>query len=199
MSVRLFNPRWVYIGEVSEENQNILSDALADFIEDDNNFHNYWEKNCNNLTSFRSSKNDNVDWDTLKKCLYPNITEFLNEMKPVVENVSMKFDGMWINKYKKGAYQEIHDHATLRCNLVMVYIYKAVGDECFTFYNPDREIDKLGLDYCFDTMNQRTVSPTLKTGDVIIFPSHYHHMVKPNMMDEERITISSNFFMKPQT
>ena len=34
MSVRLFNPRWVYMGEVSKENQNILTDALADFIED---------------------------------------------------------------------------------------------------------------------------------------------------------------------
>ena len=77
--------------------------------------------------------------------------------------VNVKLERPWINLYQKGYFQEIHDHATLRCNLIMVYIYKSVGDECFTFYNPDREIDKLGLDYCFDTMNQRTVSPTLNS------------------------------------
>tara|TARA_E500000331_G_C17049107_1_gene623114 strand:- start:68 stop:667 length:600 start_codon:yes stop_codon:yes gene_type:complete len=197
MTVKLFNPHWFYQGQLSDKDRNILSDTYDDFISDNDNFHNYWEESCNNLTSFRSSTNNSIDWNVFKNCLYSNITEFINEMKPRTSDVSIKFDGVWINKYKKGAYQEVHDHATLRCNLVMVYIYKSTGDECFTIYNPDREIDKLGLDYCFDTMNQRTISPSLKTGDILIFPSHYHHMVKPNLKDEERITISSNFFVRP--
>ena len=39
--------------------------------------------------------------------------------------------------------------------------------------------------------------PDVKQGDVIIFPSHYLHLVSPHRGTKTRITISANFNLVP--
>ena len=164
---------------------------------DDKNFRSAWD-DCDNLTSYKSPTNSDVDWDKFFLYIRPNIQEFFDHMNPKVQDLSMNYLGSWVNKYRKGDHQEVHNHADLNCNLVMVYIYKSQNHNCFKFYDPDCYEHKFRLDNCFNFLYSPKITPNLNSGDMIIFPSYYHHMVSPNRSDDERITISANLFVEPK-
>ena len=64
--------------------------------------------------------------------------EFLKEMYPKKEPLVSPTEA-WVNKYKKGGFQENHDHVLSPnhehfCNLSFIYFYQ-VNDSNFEFYN----------------------------------------------------------------
>ena len=199
MTVEMFSPRWYYRGTISEENQERIKKSFSKFIEEDKNFANKEEWNCNVLTSYQVPTNESADWDTFLECVRPCVTEFMEEMKPKM-NLTIKPQEGWVNKYRKGHYQETHCHSVPFCNLAMVYFYQMEDKECpyFKFYNnwyPQYKAS--GLDDAFTIPTSWTVSPRANQGDLIIFPAHYPHMVSPNREDCERVTISANMYVMP--
>ena len=73
----------------------------------------------------------------------------------------MNYLGSWVNKYRKGDHQEVHNHADLNCNLVMVYVYKSQNNNCFKFYDPDCYEHKFRLDNCFNFLYSPKITPNL--------------------------------------
>lgn len=123
-----------------------------------------------------------------------NWKDFINLYKPNLDIVSDRLNSKfnftmydpWINLYKTGQFQEIHDHSD---NDMSCVFFKSSGDE-FYFYdrnsiNLSRSMKKL-LNYG-DSYTVRAES-----GDIMFFPSHMLHGVCPSKT-LERTTMSVNF------
>ena len=50
-----------------------------------------------------------------------------------------------------------------------------------------------GMDRIFNDYNYQHITPPLKKGSLIIFPSWISHYVLPNKTDKRRATIAANF------
>ena len=192
MTIKYFSPSWYYHGKLPKLQREKIVRTFSDFIKDDNNFENKNQWHCNILTSYDTdSKGER--WDTFQECVYPCVKEFMDMMKPR-HDLDIRMKGAWVNRYKKGHHQEIHEHTWTDVNMAMVYFYKSNNDESFKFHNNTfSNYASSGLFDCFDIPNISKISPDVREGDVIIFPAHYYHMVSPNITNEERITISANF------
>jgi hypothetical protein len=197
MTIKMFCPKWYYLGTVPLKNQEKIKDKFSHFILNDNNFLTPDDWECNVLSSYQNEKNSDAPWDIFLKEIEPCMTEFLREMYPK-SNPQLVTTDAWINKYKRGGFQENHDHILSVndprfCNLSLVYFYQ-VDDTNFKFYNREYgEYKKSGLDDVFQISIENFTSPQVKNGDLIIFPSHYEHLVNKNTGKKDRITISINF------
>ena len=83
----------------------------------------------------------------------------------------------------------------------MVYLYDIPDDNDVGFrfwYDDHSKYKKAGLVHMH--LNYPVVpgvTPKVKQGDLLIFPSHYAHYVAPNKNDKPRITFSGNLFVVP--
>ena len=156
----------------NQESKRIRS-IFSDYISDDSNYLTPSGWQCNVLSTYGHDNNPNAPWDEFANEIEPCMIEFLKEMYPKKEPL-MSPTEIWVNKYKKGGFQENHDHVLSPnhehfCNLSFIYFYQ-VNDSNFEFYNREySEYIKSGLDDVFRVSVERFTSPQVKTGDVIIF------------------------------
>ena len=192
MTIKYFSPNWYYHGKLPMLQREKIIKAFSDFINDDNNFQNKNQWSCNVLTSYDTDGKD-MRWKTFQDCVSPCIKEFMDSMRPRCD-LDIRMKGAWINRYRKGDHQEMHEHTWPDVNIAMVYFYTTNYDNSFKFHNDTfSNYASSGLFDCFDIPNMSKISPEVREGDVIMFPAHYYHMVAPNMADLERVTISANF------
>lgn len=98
---------------------------------------------------------------------------------------------IWLNRYRKGQYQESHNH--VGNDISFNYVLKLEGmDNKFVvvdYSKPCAEATayKSGIDFF-----QAKQEFELKTGDLILFPSWLNHYVTPSDKEGERITVSGN-------
>ena len=103
----------------------------------------------------------------------------------------------WINFYKKGSFQELHNHAGGGCQLALVYFlnYEKETDGRFYFYDTNTEMVSNDLTTLFSGAIGSfgsVLHPNVDEGDVLIFPSYLHHGVGPHNGEGVRITVSCN-------
>ncbi len=119
--------------------------------------------------------------------------EFTNEVLDIDKHVSMNM--AWININRKGNSNGVHTHP--ECIVSGVY-YVKIPEKCgdIDFYHPASDI--LERDWSikfissFNYYNSQVWRFPPEEGCVYIFPSWLKHMVRPNMSDEDRISISFN-------
>ena len=112
-------------------------------------------------------------------------------------------DEIWMNAYEKAHYQEGHTHLPGFFSGIHYVCFDPEHHNGTTFVNPQANIYSyltnmngdfegttidMDLNRHLDEMNDVDV----EEGDVIIFPSTLEHMVKKNMSDKLRITVSFN-------
>ena len=96
----------------------------------------------------------------------------------------------WINLYKRGQYQEIHDHSNHHF-AGTIFMNNDIDFGKFYFFdrngykNPDIIKNVFNL--------QDSFYPPIEQGTIIIFPGHMLHGVSPHRNDEIRRTLSFNF------
>ena len=94
----------------------------------------------------------------------------------------------WLNTYKKGQYQEIHDHAE---NDFSAVVFMNEGIDFGQFYFMDRTPVRRS------NIFQDDISyPNISKGDIFIFPGHMLHGVSPHKNDIVRKTLSFNMDMR---
>jgi|TARA_B100001109_G_C18637333_1_gene368897 hypothetical protein len=93
----------------------------------------------------------------------------------------------WINLYKFGQHQEVHDHCGSDLSCVF---FMNDGDE---FYFYDRNSTSLTHSIKDLIGYKNTYGIESKAGDIMFFPSHMLHGVSPIKNDATRITMSVNF------
>jgi hypothetical protein len=130
------------------------------------------------------------------------IKSFFNEVTPCIEKIKNKirFDsdlnltGLWFNINKKNDFNLAHCHPN---SFLSAAFYIKCGDKTgdIVFENPDKNTvffntnnDDFKNDPCYS--NFFTHKPSV--GDLIFFYGWLSHRVRPNLSDEDRISLSFN-------
>ena len=121
MALEFFGPRWFYKGSLSNDDQDKVRDLLEDFIQDDENFKVPEGWSCDILSSFQTSQPHM--WKKFYRILDPNLSKFFEEIGTKC-SVYPHYKEAWVNKYRKGYYQEYHTHDDPKINLSLVYYYQ---------------------------------------------------------------------------
>ena len=98
--------------------------------------------------------------------------------------------GIWRNKYLNNDFQEPHIHV---CSQFSFILYEEVGEITHTiFFNPAKYLIHATLGEGQDCVLQY-FQPSVKKGQIIVFPSYVEHMVIRN---SDQVTISGNLDFK---
>ncbi len=130
------------------------------------------------------------------------LDNFMNELSKSQKsklNNKFKINTIWYNIYRKGDFQEVHDHAFINGVYSYVYLLRSKDkgkDSRLMFDNPRGALFKYNnytkiLDGVDNYMGDYV--PELYEGDLIIFPTHMKHYVSVHKNENDvRITISGN-------
>lgn len=201
--MQYWNPKWCFQTSFSDELRLKTEQMFEEYINQDDNFSTPAEWNCNVKTTWGSVSGQDI-WREWFDLLQPVWEEFFNEYKSKFP-VKVQTENAWINKYNPGDFQELHDHCTPTTVLSMVYFHTLNDDDdCrFEFFNDDVPLllaqNPIGRGEWSQgplELLQR-IAPSVKSGDVIIFPPHYLHLVTPHRGTKTRVTFSMNFNLIP--
>ncbi len=112
------------------------------------------------------------------------------------EDQELVLDNAWVNVSPKYASNRMHVHA--RDHLSGVY-YVQTPENCgnISFRDPRPQVEMWDFPYGeINEMSTREVSYPPTAGRMLLFPSWLAHEVRPNMSDEDRISIAFNFFYR---
>ena len=201
MTIEIFCPKWYFNTTLSKELQEKTNELFGEYLADENNFGQPTEWACNVKSTWQKTPESEGPWLQWLPLLRPVFDQFMDEVGRVCD-LEIVPQNAWANKYNPGDYQEVHDHCTPTSNISMVYFHTVNDDDSakFMFYNTEHAPYRLqGLS---DTLrlpiNHQTV-PDVGQGDILIFPSHYLHLVTPHRGSQTRITFSMNFLISPVT
>ena len=143
---------------------------------------------------YSSSDKVSLDVDDWAKYLIPNINHFSNLIGADIE---WGLYGSWINLYKRGDFQEPHDHATGDgiTHLCCVFFANDGKDFAkFFFTDPQHSrLSSLWSDFFKSTGVH--VLEQIKAGDILFFPPHLFHGVTIHKSDTIRMTFSANIII----
>ena len=195
MALEFFGPRWFYKGSFSPDDQDEATDVLGNFIDDDENFSQPEGWTCEILSSFNTRQPHM--WKKFYAILDPYLGEFFEQIGTKCP-VYPHYQEAWVNKYRKGFYQEYHTHDDPKMNLSIVYYHRMEeGSNNFNFYGDDHNnYRKGGLDQLLNVPSYQAYTPHISQGDFIIFPSFYAHFVTPIKTDFERVSVAVNINLK---
>lgn len=109
-----------------------------------------------------------------------------------------EFTGAWFNYYKNGEYQEEHDHMGDSFNVPDAH-FSAIH---FLQFDPERHVPVTFIDSLTKLNrrynNQYVYNPQIREGDMIIFPAHLSHRVRPSQPtpDYPRVTVAFNLHIR---
>ncbi len=142
-------------------------------------------------------KIDNTDFPWVRDCDVDVIRlgwqEYFGFLTPSLDlltkdiggNITYSLCDPWLNLYKKGGFQEVHDHKD--ADIASVFFLQ--NDDHFYFHNRNANLGTIWRQPDRQYMK-------VKKGDIIFFPAHMLHGVTPNRSETIRKTFSCNFWMK---
>jgi uncharacterized protein (TIGR02466 family) len=141
-------------------------------------------------------KEIDIDWKSVFEHYVPHMVEFGNQQ---ALNGEIDVANAWINAYKSGQSQEIHDHLPGQFSAIHYLKYNPKFHSPTVFINPYGRCSSPHRPPFDTTINQ--VPPMwvgqqfihVNEGDLLIFPSFLEHKVPRQTSDEMRITVSFNF------
>jgi hypothetical protein len=199
MTIQVFNPKWYFQSTLGSQAYQKTVDLFRDYIDNPSNFRQPDDWNCNVQTSWSNQPDESAPYGEWLDVLRPIFDKFIEEVGSKVDIQILPMNA-WINKYNPGESQEAHDHCDPSNNLSMVFFHTINDDDgcAFKFINTEHQLYKSqGLDI-LNAPSQQVTVPKVKSGDVLIFPSHYLHLVSPHRGTKTRITISANFNLVPE-
>jgi hypothetical protein len=154
-------------------------------------------------------KNDQFEWgklysspdkvplenDEWQKYLIPSLNKFSEITKL---NFGWKVINCWLNLYKKGDYQEIHNHDgifnEIAVNLSCVFFVNN-GENFSDFYFFD--VNHSHINHLWTEIYRSSTVFKLhaEAGDILFFPTHLFHNVSPHKSDIIRKTFSANIMV----
>ncbi len=155
----------------------------------------YYQPKHNDITKTSFLLNDN------RLC---RIKHFLNErMKNYIENIveienEFTMTQSWSTITKKGANHHGHTHPNSIFSLVFYVSSEGEKSGNLKFEYESRLNEKWDFSYSiknYNSFNSSGLTYTVKTGDIIIFPSWLFHKTTENTTDKDRIIIGANYFV----
>jgi uncharacterized protein (TIGR02466 family) len=179
-----------------QEHSNIQK-QFSEILTNDEYFKNIptWYSNVD--TTFGNRDADNLPWQNFIKSAMSGLKEYI-EIFELELPAEYRIE-CWLNRYKKGQFQEVHNHAGESVISCAYMLNTPPNSGNFVFYKNaydyfhQSELPKL-TKQPFKYNNR--VTPPLQEGDIIYFPSSLEHYVSNNNSNELRATISANFIIK---
>jgi hypothetical protein len=168
----------------------------------------YWSFQVNNLEQIKKYVDSQTDIDNSSfnwgdECLIDRIEldneEILDLIQPSIEKFAedwnrqpeIKIYKPWINLYKRGYYQEVHDHRTdFGATIVL---NDDVNFSKFYFFNRYSNFASNKVLHLFKNLSTHDLYyPNVKAGTIIFFPGTALHGVTVHKSDVVRKTLSFN-------
>ena len=151
-------------------------------------------KNAGNTTSSDTYVLENKTLKNLKKDLNKMVIDYFNKIVCTDNSIVPYITQSWLNYTKNKQFHHTHSHANSYVSGVF-YINADKKVDKFKFYKDNNSLFKLKTTK-FNIFNSDSWWYSIKTGDVILFPSSLRHGVNKKEGKKIRISISFNVFLK---
>jgi len=180
-------PTPIYISKLNRE----LTNKELSFIDKTKSDCN---KNEGNITSNDNYILHNKAFKNLKEDLDLRVKDYFNKVISPTDAISPYITQSWLNYTEKNQYHHKHAHPN---SLVSGVFYINCDDKFdkIKFFNDKYSTIKPEVKD-WNIWNSETWWFSVKTGDVILFPSSLTHMVETKQGDNTRISLAFNVFIK---
>ena len=151
-------------------------------------------KNEGNTTSNDNYILNHKSFKNLKEELDLRIQDYFDKVLSTTENVIPYITQSWLNYTESNQYHHKHAHPN---SLVSGVFYIDCNEEHdkIKFFNESYKTIKPEVKD-WNIWNSESWWFTVKTGDIILFPSSLTHMVETKQGDNTRISLAFNIFIK---
>jgi len=151
-------------------------------------------KNDGNITSNNNYILNEKPFANIKKELDLRVQDYFNKVISPANNITPYITQSWLNYTETNQYHHKHAHPN---SLVSGVFYINCNEEHdkIKFFNENYKPIKLETKD-WNLWNSESWWFSLKTGDVILFPSSLTHMVETKQGDNTRISLAFNVFIK---
>lgn len=149
-------------------------------------------KNTGNSTSINKYVLEEAEMKDLKDICLKYLDLYLKDVYKNNE-IEIYITQSWINYSNKDEFHHRHYHANSFLSGVL-YIDTNEND-CISFINPVKEIIQINP-VAYDFKNAGGWDVIVKSGDIVIFPSHLDHEVPSVKANKTRISLGFNSFVR---
>jgi uncharacterized protein (TIGR02466 family) len=175
---------------ISKLDRNITSKELSFINKTKLDIHN----NEGNKTSNDNYILNNKSFKNLKEELDLIVQDYFNKVISPANNITPYITQSWLNYTETNQYHHKHAHPNSLVSGVF-YINCHEEHDKIKFFNDKYSTIKPEVkDY--NIWNSETWWFSVKTGDVILFPSSLTHMVETKQGDNTRVSLAFNIFIK---
>jgi uncharacterized protein (TIGR02466 family) len=150
--------------------------------------------NEGNKTSNDNYILNNKEFKDLKKELDLRIQDYFDKVISPANNITPYITQSWLNYTETNQYHHKHAHPNSLISGVF-YINSNEENDKIKFFNDSYKAIKLETKD-WNIWNSESWWFSVKTGDVILFPSSLTHMVETKQGDNTRISLAFNVFIK---
>ena len=151
-------------------------------------------KNAGNTTSSDTYVLENKTLKNLKKDLNKMVIDYFNKIVCTDNSIVPYITQSWLNYTTNKQFHHTHSHANSYVSGVF-YINADKKVDKIKFYKDNNSLFKLKTTK-FNIFNSDSWWYSIKTGDVILFPSSLRHGVNKKEGKNIRISLSFNVFLK---
>jgi uncharacterized protein (TIGR02466 family) len=180
-------PTPIYISKLDRE----LTSLELKFI--DKNKEDFY-KNSGNITSNNNYILNEKPFANIKKELDLRVQDYFDKVISPANNITPYITQSWLNYTETNQYHHKHAHPNSLVSGVF-YINCHEEQDKIKFFNEKYQTIKLEVKD-WNMWNSESWWFSVKTGDVILFPSSLTHMVETKQGDNTRISLAFNVFIK---
>jgi uncharacterized protein (TIGR02466 family) len=151
-------------------------------------------KNDGNITSNNNYILNEKPFANIKKELDLRVQDYFNKVISPANNITPYITQSWLNYTETNQYHHKHAHPNSLVSGVF-YINCHEEHDKIKFFNDNYKIFKPEIKE-YNIWNSESWWFSVKTGDVILFPSSLTHMVETKQGDNTRISLAFNVFIK---
>ena len=140
------------------------------------------------------------EFTEIKKQILKHCDVYTKSYMNVQKDIEFYLQNSWVVQHKPGDWAQTHVHAnSLLSGVCYIQTDEQSGD--IKFHKPDGYTNTfhscVNIDYeKMDTHNCDEYNLTPKIGEILLFPAHLMHSVKPNNSFKDRYSLSFNFYAK---
>jgi uncharacterized protein (TIGR02466 family) len=151
-------------------------------------------KNDGNITSNNNYILNEKPFANIKKELDLRVKDYFDKVISPANNITHYITQSWLNYTETNQYHHKHAHPNSLVSGVF-YINCHEEHDKIKFFNDNYKTIKLEVKN-WNIWNSESWWFSVKTGDVILFPSSLTHMVETKEGDNTRISLAFNVFIK---
>ena len=151
-------------------------------------------KNDGNITSNNNYILNEKPFANIKKDLDLKVQDYFDKVVSPSNNITPYITQSWLNYTETNQYHHKHTHPNSLVSGVF-YINCHEEHDKIKFFNDNYKTIKLEIKD-WNMWNSESWWFSVKTGDVILFPSSLNHMVETKQGDNTRISLAFNVFIK---